>query len=100
MASSPAIVEPAVFTSEPRYIRRFSRTERALHWVHAAAFFVLLGSGLVLYLPSLSTAVGPRPLVKGIPSLTAVRPADAIALNTAARKQPAVLRSGRENEAL
>ena len=32
----------------------FSRTERALHWIHAAAFFVLLGSGLVLYVPKLS----------------------------------------------
>ena len=48
-----------------RYVRRFSRTERALHWVHASAFFVLLGSGLVLYLPSLSEWVGHRPVVKG-----------------------------------
>ena len=45
-----------VFTDAPRTIHRFSRTERTLHWVHAAAFFVLLGSGLVLYLPSLSDA--------------------------------------------
>ena len=37
-----------------------------LHWVHATAFFVLLGSGLVLYLPALSTAVGRRPLVKDV----------------------------------
>ena len=36
------------------YIERFSRTERTVHWVHATAFFVLLGTGLVLYLPSLS----------------------------------------------
>jgi formate dehydrogenase subunit gamma len=61
MASSPA-----VFTSEPRYIRRFSRTERTLHWVHAAAFFVLLGSGLVLYVPKLSEVVGRRPFVKDV----------------------------------
>jgi formate dehydrogenase subunit gamma len=66
MASSPTISEPAVFTSAPRYIRRFSRTERTLHWVHAAAFFVLLGSGLVLYLPSLSALVGRRPFVKDV----------------------------------
>lgn len=45
---------------------RFSRTERAIHWVHAAAFFVLLGTGLVLYLPALSEAVARRPLVKEI----------------------------------
>ncbi len=67
MATSPAAaVEPAVFTSEPRYIRRFSRTERTLHWVHAAAFFVLLGSGLVLYVPRLSELVGRRPFVKDV----------------------------------
>ncbi len=65
MASSPA-VEPVVFTSAPRYIHRFSRTERTLHWVHAAAFFVLLGSGLVLYVPKLSELVGRRPFVKDV----------------------------------
>jgi formate dehydrogenase subunit gamma len=47
-------------------LRRFSRTERAIHWVHAAAFFVLLASGLVLYLPSLSELVSRRPLVKAV----------------------------------
>jgi len=64
MASS--VPEAAGFTNAPRYIHRFSRTERTLHWVHAAAFFVLLGSGLVLYLPSLSQAVGRRPFVKDV----------------------------------
>ncbi|MGZ4384664.1 MAG: cytochrome b/b6 domain-containing protein [Gaiellaceae bacterium] len=58
--------------SSPAYIRRFSRTERALHWVHASAFFVLLGSGLVLYLPSLSERVSRRPLLKDIHVYTAV----------------------------
>ncbi len=57
---------PAVFTCEPTYIRRFSRTERTLHWVHAPAFFVLLGSGLVLYVPKLSELVGRRPFVKDV----------------------------------
>jgi formate dehydrogenase subunit gamma len=52
--------------TEPSYIRRFSRTERTLHWVHASAFLVLLGSGLVLYVPRLSELVGRRPLVKDI----------------------------------
>jgi formate dehydrogenase subunit gamma len=55
-----------------RYVRRFSRTERAIHWVHASAFLVLLGSGLVLYLPSLAAAVGRRPLVKEVHLLTAL----------------------------
>jgi len=49
-----------------RYVRRFSRTERVLHWVNALGFFTLLASGLVLYLPSLSVLVARRPLVKDI----------------------------------
>ena len=55
-----------------RYVQRFSRAERAVHWVHAGAFFVLLGSGLVLYLPRLSELVSRRPLVKAIHIYTAV----------------------------
>ena len=58
--------------SRARYVRRFSRTERAVHWVHASAFFVLLASGLVLYLPSLAAEVGRRPLVKDVHLLTAL----------------------------
>src|SRR3954454_21753509 len=55
-----------------RRLRRFSRTERALHWVHASAFFVLFGSGLCLYLPSLAQLVGRRPLLKDIQIFTAL----------------------------
>ena len=55
-----------------RYVRRFSRTERAVHWVHASAFLVLLGSGLALYLPSLATEIGRRPLVKDVHLFTAL----------------------------
>jgi formate dehydrogenase subunit gamma len=59
--------------SEPTvYVGRFSRSERTLHWVHAAAFFVLLGSGLVLYLPQLSERVGRRPFLKDVHVYTAV----------------------------
>src|SRR5437763_17132629 len=58
--------------SETVYVRRFCRTERALHWIHASAFFVLLGSGLVLYVPSLSERVARRPLVKDVHVYTAV----------------------------
>ena len=46
------------------YRRRFSRTERTLHWANAAFFLFLLATGLILYLPSLSVAVGRRPLVQ------------------------------------
>ncbi|HEY6054833.1 MAG TPA: cytochrome b/b6 domain-containing protein [Gaiellaceae bacterium] len=58
--------------TDPRFVPRFSRTERTLHWVHASAFFVLLGSGLVLYVPRLSTAVGRRPFLKDVHVYTAV----------------------------
>jgi formate dehydrogenase subunit gamma len=66
--------------NSPGYVRRFSRTERALHWVHASAFFVLLGSGLVLYLPRLSQWVGNRPVVKAVHIDTAIVWALALAL--------------------
>jgi formate dehydrogenase subunit gamma len=54
------------------YVRRFGRTERALHWTHAAAFFVLLASGLVLLVPELSELVARRNQVKNIHIWTAV----------------------------
>jgi formate dehydrogenase subunit gamma len=46
--------------------RRFSKTERTLHWANALFFFFLLATGLVLYLPSLSIAVGRRMLVQDV----------------------------------
>ncbi len=52
--------------ADTTYVRRFSRTERALHWVNAPAFFLLLATGLVLYVPALSDAVGRRGLIKAI----------------------------------
>lgn len=57
---------------DPRRLARFTRTERAVHWVHATAFLILLGSGLCLYLPSLAEVVSRRPLVKAIHIYTAV----------------------------
>ena len=53
-------------------VRRFSFTERALHWVLALGFFALLSSGLVLYLPGLSVLVARRPLVKTVHLYTGV----------------------------
>jgi formate dehydrogenase subunit gamma len=53
-------------------IERFSRTERAAHWVHATAFLALLITGLALYFPTLSEAIGRRPLLKDLHVYTAV----------------------------
>ncbi len=58
--------------SDDVYIERFTVTERAVHWVHASAFFGLLATGLVLYVPRLSILVGRRPLVKNLHVYTAV----------------------------
>ncbi len=79
-----------------RLLPRFTLTERALHWVHAAAFFVLLGSGLVLYLPPLSEAIGRRPLVKDVHWWTAVAWAGAMALIALVGNRRAVLQAARD----
>jgi len=54
------------------YVRRFSRTERAVHWVNASAFILLLVTGLALYIPSLEVLLGRRPLLKDIHFWTGV----------------------------
>ncbi len=59
-------------TTERLRLKRFTRTERAVHWVHATAFLILFASGLALYLPSLAEAVGRRPLLKTIHLYTAI----------------------------
>ena len=53
-------------TPDAVYVKRFSRTERSVHWIHASVFLVLLGTGLVLYVPRLSALVARRPLIKDI----------------------------------
>src|SRR5262245_7082836 len=78
------------------YVKRFSRTERAVHWVHATAFFVLLGSGLVLYVPSLSALVSRRPLVKDVHVYTAVAWIVALALVVALGDRRGLRRTARE----
>jgi formate dehydrogenase subunit gamma len=91
--------EPAQFTNAPRSIHRFSLTERTLHWVHAAAFFVLLGSGLVLYLPSLSGLVGRRPFVKDVHFYTGLAWLVAIVLIVAVGDRRGLRKTVREIEA-
>jgi formate dehydrogenase subunit gamma len=80
----------------PRYVARFTLTERLLHWVHASAFFVLLGSGLILYLPSLSSTVARRPLIKDIHFWTGISWAGAILLVAALGNRRALAQTLRE----
>ncbi|WP_249011816.1 cytochrome b/b6 domain-containing protein [Conexibacter sp. DBS9H8] len=47
-------------------MRRFTATERVLHWIHAAAFGVMLASGVTLYLPALAGVVGSREAVTSV----------------------------------
>jgi formate dehydrogenase subunit gamma len=49
---------------EPALVRRFTVSERAVHWIHASVFFSLLATGAILYFPALSIAVGRRQVVK------------------------------------
>jgi formate dehydrogenase subunit gamma len=70
-------------TSEPARrsrIARFNRTERLLHWAHAASFLVMLATGLILYLPSLSTLIAQRQIVKNVHIWVALAWAVAIVL--------------------
>src|SRR4029077_16993333 len=73
-------------------ILRFTRTERAFHWVHAAAFLTMLGSGLVLYVPALAVLVNRRPLVKDVHVYTAVAWLAALGLILVVGDRRAVLR--------
>src|ERR1700680_2875068 len=92
--TTPPVSAPV--SRRPRYVQRFTLTERLLHWVHASAFFVLLGSGLILYIPALSTAFADRPFIKDIHFLTAVSWAGAMLLIVALGNRRAVLRTIRE----
>lgn len=81
---------------ESVYVRRFSRTERAVHWIHATAFFGLLGTGLVLYVPSLSALVARRPLVKDVHVYTALAWLAALAVVVALGDRRGLRRTLRE----
>jgi formate dehydrogenase subunit gamma len=96
MAEAVTTAAAAPAARRRRYVKRFTFTERLLHWVHASAFFVLLASGLMLYLPALSTTFGDRPLIKDVHFLTGVSWAGAIVLIALLGNRRAVRRSIRE----
>lgn len=79
-----------------RFVRRFSVTERAFHWVNAVFFLTLLATGLVLYLPSLEIAVGRRALVKDIHFWTGVAWPAALVLVALAGDTRGIVRTLRE----
>jgi formate dehydrogenase subunit gamma len=81
-------------------LRRFSVTERALHWAHASGFLVMLATGLILYLPVLSTWVSRRNLVKNVHVWAAVAWALAIVAIVAFGNRGTLLNSWREAERL
>ena len=47
-------------------LSRFDRIERAVHWVNAVLFAVLLATAAALYIPSVSALVGRREMVKAL----------------------------------
>jgi formate dehydrogenase subunit gamma len=94
MASAPDIAAP------PARIERFGRTERALHWIHAASFFALLATGLMLYVPALAEFVARRNLVKNVHIFTALGWAVAIVLLVALGDRARLRADWREAETI
>lgn len=93
-AGAVAAARPAA----PARVHRFGATERAVHWIHAAAFLVLTGTGLVMYLPVLAERIGDRPLMKGIHLTAAVLWLTALVVVAIVGDRPALRRAVRELE--
>jgi formate dehydrogenase subunit gamma len=83
-----------------KFVRRFSRTERTLHWVNAAGFLLLLATGLILYLPRLSTVVGRRPMIKDIHLWGGIGWISALLIVIALGDRRGLLRTARDLEVL
>ena len=81
---------------KPGYVHRFSKTERTIHWVNALGFFLLLTTGLILYLPRLSAEVGRRPLIKDIHFWGGIGWVSALALVALLGDRRGLLRTARE----
>ena len=87
-------------TPPSRRLRRWTRTERAVHWVHATAFCILLATGLCLYLPSLAELIGRRPLLKHVHLYTAASWAAALVVIVLVGDRRSLLRTAREVDLL
>jgi formate dehydrogenase subunit gamma len=82
------------------WVKRFSRTERTLHWVNATGFLLLLATGLILYLPRLSILVGRRPLIKDIHLWGGIGWIAALAIVALAGDRRGLVRTARDLEQL
>lgn len=83
-----------------RRVHRFSRSERALHAIHAASFTAMLATGLVLFLPVLATTFGNRPVVKAIHLAVAALWLTGLILVAILGNRPALRRTRRQLESL
>jgi formate dehydrogenase subunit gamma len=82
------------------FVTRFTRTERTLHWVNALFFLFLVATGLILYLPSLASAVGRRPLLKDLHFWGGLAWVAALAAVALLGDRRTLLRTARELETL
>lgn len=84
----------------PGLVLRFTRTERALHWIHTGGFVGMLATGLPLYLPALAQVIGRRELVKDLHLLTAIAWMAGLLVVLAAGNRSALRASWAEIESL
>jgi formate dehydrogenase subunit gamma len=61
---SPQLAKSPRSARSGKRVPRFDRTERAVHWATAVLVLVLVATGAILYIPSLSVAVGRRLVVE------------------------------------
>jgi formate dehydrogenase subunit gamma len=62
-----AATRPPERTARPQgLLHRFDRVERALHWINAGLFLILVVTGAALYLEPLGALIGRRALVEDI----------------------------------
>lgn len=60
------VLEPRATVERAATVLRFTRTERAVHWVHAVTFLTLLVTGFLLSISTLEGIVGHRALLREI----------------------------------
>jgi formate dehydrogenase subunit gamma len=98
MTATPGSARPMASEAPAAAVVRFGPTERTLHWVHAGAFGVMLGTGLVLYLPALAQVIANRPLMKAAHLVAAVAWLTALALVALLGDRGALRRTRRDLE--